>query len=481
MPDPAEMFAFEMAEAVRNKRISPVEITQAHLRRIERLNPSLNAYIEVDAAGALEQAREREHAITSGKPLGPLHGVPISIKSSVSVKGLPWETGSRLRTGMRGKADAPLVARLRAAGAIILGVTNVPEMLMNYFTDNSLYGTTRSPFDLEYTPGGSSGGESAAISSCCSAAGIGSDGGGSIRVPAHFCGIFGLKPTPGRISISGHYPPSGGPFACLGVVGPMARSVKDVQTVFEITAGPDCLDPASAPVPVRRIAEEDLRGLRIGYFEDDGITNVTPETAAAVRSAAEILEQQGVQTVPFRLEGLADAQHVWWMYFCNCGSEVLRAEFAGREDQMSEGLSEFMKLAQTGEEMTRDSLLRAWFDRDRVRNHILSQMVDHPVLISPVCAIPAFRHGQRSWNIGGQTVDYLQTMSYSQWVNAMGFPAISCPAGRSPEGLPIGVQLIARPYEDELLLAVAAIIERRSGWIKPDLSWAKRSGRAVAD
>ena len=240
-----------MAEQIRERRISPIELVDAHLTRIEKLQPQLNAFVHVDAEGARKQAQLVEAAVQTGKKLGPLPGVPLSIKSSIAVAGLPWETGTKLRTGTVASQDAPLVARLRNAGAIILGVTNCAELLMAWETDNILYGRTNNPWDLSRTAGGSSGGEAAAIASGCSAGGVGSDGGGSIRVPAHFCGICGLKPTPGRIPATGHFPSSLGPFALLGVVGPMARTVADLKLLFEVMQGPDDGDPSAAPVPIR--------------------------------------------------------------------------------------------------------------------------------------------------------------------------------------------------------------------------------------
>ena len=240
--------ATELARLVRTGQVSPVELVTATLERIQALNPALNAYVGVDSEHALDAARSAERKALSGEALGPLHGVPVSIKSSVAVRGLPWETGSRF-PGRHGDADAPLVSRLRSAGAIVVGVTNVAEQLMAWETDNALYGQTRSPWALDRTPGGLSGGEAAAIATGLSAGGVGSDGGGSIRVPAHFSGICGLKPTPGRAPATGHFPPCAGPFALTGVVGPMARTVDDVETLLEVMAGPDIGDPNGHPVP----------------------------------------------------------------------------------------------------------------------------------------------------------------------------------------------------------------------------------------
>src|SRR5271163_1220511 len=275
--------AVEMAEQVRARAVSPVELVDAHLGRIAELNsrrdPQLNAFVHVDVERARERAKIAEAAVGPGSrsrvgSLGALHGVPISVKSSVDVAGWPCECGSRLRRGYVPAEDATLVKRLRAAGAILLGNTNVPEFLMAYETDNALYGRTNNPWDLSRTPGGSSGGEAAAIAAGCSAGGVGSDGGGSIRIPAHYTGICGLKPTPGRIPSTGHFPGSAGPFAQLGVVGPMARTIRDVERLFEVMAGPDPGDPASAPVLLRRWSAQEIRKLGVACFVDEDGTPV---------------------------------------------------------------------------------------------------------------------------------------------------------------------------------------------------------------
>jgi Asp-tRNA(Asn)/Glu-tRNA(Gln) amidotransferase A subunit family amidase len=261
--------AVEIAALVREKKISTVELVEAHLAQIEKLNSRLNAFVQVDADAATRQARAAEIAQADGEA-GPLHGVPLSIKSSVAVAGLRCEAGTRLRGGFVAPQDAPLVTRLRKAGAVILGTTNCPELLMAWETDNLLYGRTNNPWDISRTAGGSSGGEAAALASGMSAGGVGSDGGGSIRVPAHFTGICGLKPTPGRIPSTGHFPESAGPFALIGVVGPMARTVADLKILFEAMHGPDDGDPFAAPVPVRWPDRNGLKNFAIGYFEDDG-------------------------------------------------------------------------------------------------------------------------------------------------------------------------------------------------------------------
>ncbi len=470
MPELTFLSAVSMAEQIREKKLSPVELLEAHLARIEKLNSKLKAFVQVDAEGARCQARAAEKAVTRGEKLGPLHGVPISIKSSIEVTGMKCEAGSKLRAGFVAATDAPLVSRLRNAGATILGMTNTPELLMAWETDNLLYGCTNNPWDLSRTAGGSSGGEAAAIAAGCSAGGVGSDGGGSIRVPAHFSGICGLKPTPGRIPATGHFPTSVGPFALIGVVGPMARTVSDLKVLFEVMQGPDDGDTSAAPVPVRWLSRNDLKKLRIGYFEDDGRTPVTAETRAAVRTAAEALKRAGFEVEPFRPEGLEQARQLWWQFFGIAGGMLLRPMTKGREADLTAILKQHLSQVATEPPHSGQTLLDTWIMRDIVRMQVFSEMREYPILLCPVASIPAFRHGERSWEIDGKTVQYLDAWSYTEWFNLLGTPAVAVPFGRSNEGLPIGVQIVARPWEEELVLAVAVELEAQRGeWQAPDI------------
>jgi Asp-tRNA(Asn)/Glu-tRNA(Gln) amidotransferase A subunit family amidase len=462
----------EIAAQIRRKEASPVEVARAHLDRIERLNPKLNALVDCQPETVLAQAREAEKAILRSNKdkdqVGPLHGVPLSIKSSIDVAGHRCEAGTRLRAGHIASEDAPLVARLRAAGAVILGVTNTPELLMAWETDNLLYGRTNNPWDLTRTAGGSSGGEAAAIAAGLSAGGVGSDGGGSIRVPAHFCGICGLKPTPGRIPSTGHFPKSGGPFALIGVVGPMARTIEDVRTLFEVMAGWDDGDPCAAPVEVRELHEKTVEAVPIGFFEDDGRTPVTEETREAVKHAALALSNSGFHVEPFRPEGLEEARRLWWEFFGTAGGMILDPILRGHESDLSPILREFQTWthnppAHLNASQSDAWLLAAWLGRDAVREKVLLQMRKYPVLICPTASIPAFRHGEREWQVEGKTVKYLDAWSYCEWFNLLGFPAAVVPMGYSEHGLPIGVQIVGRPWEEELLLAVAAKLDMESG------------------
>ena len=463
MTDLTFLSTVEMSRQVGGRVISPVELADAHLAKIERLNSKLNAFVHVNPELVRQQARESEAALMNDQVLGPLHGVPISIKSSIAVAGLPWEAGTRLRAGFVATHDAPLVERLKNAGAVILGVTNTPELLMAWETDNLLYGRTNSPWDLNRTPGGSSGGESAAIASGMSAGGVGSDGGGSIRVPAHFCGICGLKPTPGRIPSTGHFPPSGGPFALLGVVGPMARTVADLKVLFEVMQGPDDGDTCSAPVPLRWPKDDELKRLRIGYFEDDGRTPVDPEIRKAVRTAAEALSRAGFQVEPFRPEGLEEARLLWKKFFVKTGGMLIGPMFARREQDAGPILKQFLEWSAAEPSLSGRAVIDAWIRRDTLRASFLEQMRKYPILLCPPAAIPAFRHGERSWTIDGKAVEYLDAWSYTEWFNLLGNPGAVIPVSQTSEGLPVGVQIVGRLWEEEQVLSVAFVLERELG------------------
>ncbi len=457
----------EITQEIRSKKISPVEIIELHLRRIEALQPKLNAFVHLDSEGAREQARAAESSVLRGAQLGPLHGVPLTIKSCMDVAGWPCPAGSLLRKDYVANQDAPLVSRWKAAGAILLGNTNTPEFLMAYETDNRLTGKTSNPWNLAHSAGGSSGGEAAAIAAGCSAGGVGSDGGGSIRVPAHFCGICGLKPTPGRVPATGHFPPGAGAFSWIGVVGPMARTIADVRLLFEVIAGPDPGDALSAPVPSRAYREGELRGMRIGILESDALGIATAETRTAVERAAKSVGERDFTVEPFRLDGLDHALDLWWFFFGPVIGNLIRQSVAGREAHISPMLLEYLSYTTSGNSITLDQFTKACTDRDLLRAEILRQMRDTPVLLSPVSISPAFRHRQGNYHPG---TGYRDTMRFSQWLNLTGFPGASVPVGVSSEGLPIGVQVIGRPFEDELVLAVAEALEQARGpWQAPPI------------
>jgi Asp-tRNA(Asn)/Glu-tRNA(Gln) amidotransferase A subunit family amidase len=458
-----------LSAAIRSKKISPVEVVDAALERIADYEAQLNCFVHLDAEGARWQARAAEAAAQRGEVLGPMHGVPLTIKGNIDVAGWPCPAGSTLRKDYVPGKDAPLVARLKAAGAILLGNTNTPEFLMAYESNNLLTGKTSNPWDLSRSAGGSSGGEAAAIASGCSAGGIGSDGGGSIRVPAHFSGICGLKPTPGRVPSTGHFPPGAGLVSWLGVVGPLARTIADVRALFEVIAGPDPGDALSAPVPVRMAPENQIKGLRVGLLESEALGKASPETQAAVQCAGKLLSAQGMFVEPCKLSGLHQALELWWFFFGPVVAHLFRPTVEGHEDEISPILREYLEFAAPQTPVTLDQVIEASAERDLLRAEVLRQLQDVPVLLSPVSSKPAFRHGEGTYRSCADQC-YRDTMRYSQWLNLVGFPGAAVPVDFSREGLPIGVQVIGRPHEEELVLAVAELIEQARGpWHPPPL------------
>ena len=459
----------ETQEKLRKRELSPVEVVTAHLERVQQLQPKLNAFVHFDAESALARARSAEAAMVSGEELRALVGIPLTVKSSMDVAGWPCPAGSLLRKDYVPATDAVAVARLEAAGAILLGNTNTPEFLMAYETDNRVTGKTSNPWNLASTAGGSSGGEAAAIAAGCSMGGVGSDGGGSIRTPAHFSGICGLKPTPGRIAATGHFPPGAGALGWIGVVGPMARTVRDLRILFRVMAGPDAGDALSVPVPVRQVERKELRELRIGILESGTLGRATPETLSTIRKAGQLLCDLNFRVEPMKLGKLDRSLELWWFFFGPVIGHLIRESVKGREALLSLMLREFLEIATAEPLVGVDAFMTACADRDLVRAEILRQLREVPVLLSPVSTAPAFEHGKGNYR-EGDPHNYRDTMRFCQWLNLVGFPGVSLPFGKSPEGLPINVQLIGRPHEEELLLAVAETLEQARGpWQAPPI------------
>ena len=459
--------AVQQLRLLREGSLSIPELAEAHIRQIERLNPTLNALVDFDADRVRAQARDLDQA---KEPRGPLHGLPVTIKSSIAVRGHRCEIGSLLHAGSIPSEDAEVVRRLRKAGALILGTTNCPEFLMAYETANLLHGRTSNPWDLDRSPGGSSGGESAAIAAGLSAAGLGSDSGGSVRQPAHFTGICALKPTPGRLPARGHLPPCVGPFSTLGAIGPMARTIADLSLLFRTLSGQDSLEAGSPPINLQNPSLRDLRTYTIGVFEDDGLTPVTQETRTAIQNAAEVLRGLGFRVQPFRPQTLEPLRRLWWKLFVQCGAMFYEPTIRDRRDQLSPIFREFLEIAGAMPPLTPAQVLDAWAELDLLRSAALAEMNHHPVLLCPVASIPAFRHGERSWNVENRIIKYLDAVRYTQWFNVLAAPAAVVPIARSLENLPIGVQVAALPYHDEVALGIAALIDEAFGYQPPPIA-----------
>jgi Asp-tRNA(Asn)/Glu-tRNA(Gln) amidotransferase A subunit family amidase len=436
-----------MVRLLENRQLSALELVEAHLQQIERVNPRINAFVEVYAEEARAAARHPQP--------GPLSGLPVTIKDSFDLAGRATRAGSLLRREEVAVSDSVAAARLKAACAIILGKTSTPEFLMNYETDNHYVGRTNNPWDLDRTAGGSSGGEAAAIAAFCSPGGVGSDGGGSIREPAHFCGIAGLKPTPGRCPAHGHWPPIANPTGFLGVGGPMARSVADVRALFAVLAGHDPRDPYSAPLPVRRATLP----ARFAVVDFPG---AAAECRRAVDDAGAQLRELRIEETQFPHTLLEQAHELWWFFFVVCAAGPIRAMIAGHEakthwtgvelmgmvDRPDPSLSEFM------------SQMAA---RDILRARLLSWMEECPLLLAPGFGVQAFPHRLR---------DLFEATRPVSFCNLFGLPSLATPMGLYA-GLPAGVQLVGAPYAEEMLLETGVRLEEvRGPHPRPELAGA---------
>jgi Asp-tRNA(Asn)/Glu-tRNA(Gln) amidotransferase A subunit family amidase len=449
-----------LVELIRTRRASPVEIAAAYLEQIDKLNPSLNAVVTI-APDVMDQARVAEAAVMRGDNLGALHGVPITIKDTIETAGLRTTSGSALRTTFIPEHDAPAVARLKAAGAIILGKTNAAEMAMDYTAENPVFGRTNNPYDLSRTPGGSSGGEAAAIASCMSAGGLGSDLAGSIRIPSHFCGIAGLKPTTGRVPGGGQFPPSIGPYSLGAVIGPMARRVEDLQTLYDVLADEHTSSSLVA-------ARDHLKGSRVAWYTDDGVAPVTDETHRAVEAAARALAEAGLLIEECRPPHVERGLDLWLNLFSRASVVQLREVYKGHEQEAGSFVSWRLATADKSPAPTLDEYITNWMQRDRLRAELLDWMETTPFIVAPVGATNALKHDSQKVTVEGRTMSSFRAFSYAQTFNVFDLPALTVVAGRSSDCLPIGVQIVGRPHAEEDILAAASIVEETlGGWQMP--------------
>ncbi|HUQ33362.1 MAG TPA: amidase [Pyrinomonadaceae bacterium] len=464
-----KLSAGALAALIRGREVSPVEVVEAHLRRIEKFNPGLNAVVTL-APDALRCALAAEGKLMRGHDVGLLHGVPFTVKDTIETEGLRTTSGSLLRAGHVPLKDAPAVARLKAAGAILLGKTNVPEMAIPYECDNPVFGRTNNPHDTALTSGGSSGGEAASISACLSPVGLGSDLSGSIRVPAHFCGIAGLRPTSGRIPSAGHFLPATGPLSHGAVVGPMARYVEDLGLLTRVLSGQDEADSHSAPLDKSlEEAREHLRGSRVSlYLNESGCGVVTDETRRAILDALRSLQEAGLDINEEEPPGIERASALWPAMFSHASMVQLREVYAGQEEKAGAIVRGLLASAKKSRRVTDEESMRAWTERDALRSALVAWMARTPLILAPVGATHAFPHGARRVAVGTETPSVFRAFNYSRAFNVLDLPCAVVPAGRTPEGLPVGVQIIGRPFEEENVLAAASIIEEAlGGWVQP--------------
>ncbi|MBI3329322.1 MAG: amidase [Nitrospinae bacterium] len=449
--------ATELAARIRTKTISPVEVVRAHLARIDAINPKLNAIVTM-IEGAEERARAAEAAVMRGDRLGPLHGVPFTIKDCVDTAGIRTTRGSRLFANYVPTADATVVTRLKAAGGIPLGKTNLPEFALWWETSNLVFGRTVNPWNRERTTGGSSGGEAAAIAAGLSALGIGSDVGGSIRAPAHYCGIAGLKATHGRIPLTGHWPET---LLRFMHVGPMARTVRDIALAVQVMAGPDGQDWYGMPVPVPDATgtQGPLPALRIGWMAERGFGPVDPEVVATVARAADTLRELGCTVEPASIPGLErrDCNALSMTLFTAEAGRYLEGIIGGRHAELHPVLQR--RLAVRVESL--QDYLAAEAEVEGLRRDIAQYFTRYDVLICPTVPVPAHPHDASECVIDGQALPPRHVVRATVPFDLTGSPGLSVPFGWSREGLPIGVQVVGRHFDEATVLRVGIALEAR--------------------
>ena len=451
--------ASDLARKIRSKEISPVEVVQALLDRIDALNPRLNAIV-ILAEDPLDKAGDAEVAIMRGDDVGPLHGVPYTLKDCVQVRGMRTTLGSKLFAEYVSDQGATVYTRLRDAGGILLGKTNMPEFALWWQTDNLLWGLTPNPWNQDRTSGGSSGGEASAIACGLSPLGVGTDLGGSIRQPAAFCGLAGLKPTLGRVAYTGILPQ-----AILRAihVGPMARTVKDVALELSVTAGPDGVDIYAPPVPVQDYLDLDrpLAGLKVGWSPTTGIP-VESEVQQTVARAAEALKDAGVNVEQTEIPALLehDSSEISSIVYLAEGKQVLAPIVRGRESDLTPLLrSRYVDRPMQDFQAYLEANL-AW---ESLRQGVADWFTRYDLFLCPTVPVPAYPHGQRELEIDGHTLHSRHAMGVTMPWDLTGSPAMSVPFGMSTDGLPIGVQLVGRHFDELTVLRAAKALEDRTG------------------
>lgn len=451
MHDILTLSGTQQARLIRERAISSAELIAAHLERIDEVNPKLNAAIEI--------LRETDSANLAG----PLSGVPFSVKDSIEVAGTVCSAGT---LGYRNNApsthDATLVARLRAAGAVPIARTNLPDLLFAFESDNLIFGRTNNPYNLDRTSGGSSGGEAALIAACGSPFGLGSDAAGSVRLPAHYCGIATIKPTSGRLARTGHVPPAGGWIEMLWQIGPMARHVEDLWTMMPILLGTDGKDHTVVPMPFA--GRVDLSKLRVAFFTDNGILAADADTRATVQAAAKSLAG-AVQSVEERRPPQIERSYDLEMELLGIdGGDGLRAFIQSIGSHQTHPLLEgwLSKLESCRTDVT--GFAKFWSALDEFRSAMHGFLNNFDVLLSPVSFRPAVPHGTST----GKNI--FPGFGYTMTHNLTGWPAAVVRCGTSHDGLPIGVQIAAAPWREDIALAVAEYLESAcGGWQQPPI------------
>jgi amidase len=446
-----------IAAAIRSKQVTSKQVVEGFLDRIEKVNTELNAVVYSMAENAMKLAAKADNELQNGLLHGVLHGVPITIKDSLDTMDAITTWGTLGRQEFRPGHDATCVSRLREQGAIIMGKTNTPEFTLSFQTDNLVYGRTNNPYNTELTPGGSSGGAAAIIAAGASPLDIGTDTGGSIRLPSHFSGICGIKPTTGRVPCTGNALPSTGMVAPLSQPGPMARYVEDLSFILKIISGPDLLDPHTVDAPWHDPTAVELSALRIGYHTDNGIRTPDPATGQTIELVVSLLKDNGLSTSEARPSGIEMTGFIMSKVFSADSGEMVEALLEDcRTQTPSPALLKNMG-SQGPEASAREfaQVLHLWHN---YQSSMLGFFNDFDILISPVNAHTAIKHEEQE-----EMEDYTYTSAY----NLTGWPSTVIRAGTDGQGLPIGIQIIARPFREDHSLGLAAWLESRLGPFEP--------------
>lgn len=443
-----------LAEAIRDGQITSKEMVRAFLDRIEKANPRINALVYSTADAALKHARNADIELKKGNLMGPLHGVPFTIKDSLDTKDAITTWGTKGRADFRPGADASCVARLRDAGGILLGKTNTPEFTLFFETDNLVYGRTCNPYDVTRTTGGSSGGAAALLACNATPFDIGTDTGGSIRLPAHFSGVCGIKPTTGRVPCTGNALPTSGLLAPLTQVGPMGRFVDDLAYLLPIISGPDLMDHATVACELKDYREVDLKSLKIGFHSDNGIKTPSAEITDNLNQVIDLFRDHGWNPQEVRPTGIEMANFITTRLFAADGGLMVENLLDdSRTEEVTAYIQNYLAAQQASSIDNRDfaQLISLWHN---YQSSMLEYFISHDVLICPVNADVAVPHN---------TTDDLSGYTYTSAFNLTGWPGAVVRTGTSPSGLPIGTQIISSPFREDIALAVAHWLEHHSG------------------
>ena len=460
---PADWSAVEIAARVKRRQISAVEVLTAHIEQVESSNPILNAIVTRLDDRAMEQARSIDDVTARGVDPGPLAGVPFTVKDLIATRDVRATAGSLILRDFVSPWGSTAVERLSAAGAVLLGKANCPEFGLAIHTGNRLFGDTLNPLDARLSPGGSSGGDAAAVGAHMVGFGIGTDYGGSIRLPAHCTGLVSLRPTPGIVPGTGQLPFDASPSpvppnsasmqARLQTIAPIARSIRDLWVLLRVMAGPDGVDGNAVPIPLGSPAGQSTADVGVAWCDGDGSYPVRADVVKVVERAAEALADRGARVINRRPPGLDEAESVYRALRNLDGLADHKRLWQGREDELTDYVRGW--LAESRPEGTLTEFQRLTAIADEIRLRVNRFMAQWPILLMPVASVPAFAPQSDEFTVGRHTLYGVQIESCCRVVTLLRAPTVVVPCGQSDEGLPVGVQVIGRPYHDSQVVAVA--------------------------